>query len=65
MSCSYGTPAWAPWPGEAKALQARLSKERGNFLTGTVERFVGDVVLHADTGPVRHMRLAALQRSQT
>jgi hypothetical protein len=36
-----------------------------NFLTGTVERFVGDVVLRADTGPVRHMRLAALQRSQT
>ncbi len=36
-----------------------------NFLTGTVERFVGDVVLRADTCPVRHMRLAALQRSQT
>ena len=35
-----------------------------NFLTGTVERFVDDVVLRADTSPVKHMRLAALQRSR-
>src|SRR6266496_3327877 len=35
-----------------------------NFLASTVERFLGDVVLRADTGPVKHMRLAALQRSR-
>ena len=35
-----------------------------NFLTGTVERFLDDVVLNADTSPVKHMRLAALQRSR-
>ena len=35
-----------------------------NFLTGTVERFLDDVLLRADTGPVKHMRLAALQRSR-
>jgi len=35
-----------------------------NFLTGTVERFLDDVVLRADTGPVKHMRLAAIQRSR-
>jgi Domain of unknown function (DUF4037) len=35
-----------------------------NFLTGTIERFLDDVVLHADTNPVKHMRLAALQRSR-
>jgi hypothetical protein len=35
-----------------------------NFTTGTVERFLDDVVLNADTGPVKHMRLAALQRSR-
>ena len=35
-----------------------------NFLTGTIERFLDGVVLHADTDPVKHMRLAALQRSR-
>jgi hypothetical protein len=35
-----------------------------NFLTGTIERFVNQVVLYADTDPVKHMRLAALQRSR-
>jgi hypothetical protein len=34
-----------------------------NFLTGTIERFVDQVIQHADTDPVKHMRLAALQRS--
>jgi hypothetical protein len=34
-----------------------------NFLTGTIERFLDDVLLHADTDPVKHMRLAAIQRS--
>ena len=37
----------------------------GDFLTGTIERFGFDqVVEHADTDPVKHMRLAALQRSR-
>jgi Domain of unknown function (DUF4037) len=35
-----------------------------NFLAGTVDRFLDDVVLRASTDPVRHMRLAALQRSR-
>jgi hypothetical protein len=35
-----------------------------NFLTGTIERFLDDVVLHADTDPVKHMRLAALRHSR-
>ena len=35
-----------------------------NFTTGTVERWLDDVVLNADTAPVKHMRLAALQRSR-
>lgn len=34
-----------------------------NFLTASIERFLDDVVLRADTHPVKHMRLAALQRS--
>lgn len=34
-----------------------------NFLAGAVERFVDDVVLRADIDPVKHMRLAAVQRS--
>jgi hypothetical protein len=33
-----------------------------NFLASTIEVFLDDVVLRADTGPVKHMRLAALQR---
>lgn len=35
-----------------------------NFTTGTVEQFLDDVVQRADTDPVKHMRLAALQRSR-
>lgn len=35
-----------------------------NFRTGAVEGFVDDVILRADTDPVKHMRLAALQRSR-
>jgi hypothetical protein len=35
-----------------------------NFLTATVERFLDAVVRHADADPVKHMRLAALQRSR-
>lgn len=35
-----------------------------NFVVGTAERFLDDVVLRADTDPVKHMRLAAIQRSR-
>jgi hypothetical protein len=34
-----------------------------NFLTGTIDRYLDQVVRHGDTDPVKHMRLAALQRS--
>ena len=34
-----------------------------NFLVSSIDRFIDDVVLRASTEPVRHMRLAALQRS--
>jgi hypothetical protein len=35
-----------------------------NFLVGSVEQFLDDVLRRASTDPVRHMRLAALQRSR-
>jgi hypothetical protein len=35
-----------------------------SFLVSTIDRFIEDVVLRTDTDPVRHMRLAALQRSR-
>lgn len=35
-----------------------------NFLTSTVDRFLDEVTGQADTDPVKHMRLAAVQRSQ-
>lgn len=35
-----------------------------NFLVSSAERFLDDVILRASTDPVRHMRLAALQRSR-
>jgi hypothetical protein len=35
-----------------------------NFLTGTIDRFLNQVVRDGDTDPVKHMRLAALQRSR-
>jgi Domain of unknown function (DUF4037) len=34
-----------------------------NFLTGTVDRFLDQVTGQADLDPVKHMRLAAVQRS--
>jgi len=34
-----------------------------NFLVSSAERFLDDVVVRASTDPVRHMRLAAFQRS--
>jgi hypothetical protein len=33
-----------------------------NFLTSTVDRFLDEVTGYADTDPVKHMRLAAVQR---
>lgn len=35
-----------------------------NFLAATVDQFLDDVLLATSTDPVRHMRLAALQRSR-
>jgi hypothetical protein len=35
-----------------------------NFTAGTIGQFLDDVVRRADTDPVKHMRLAALQRSR-
>jgi len=35
-----------------------------NFLTSSIEGFLDDVILRADTDPVKHMRLAAVQRSR-
>jgi hypothetical protein len=33
-----------------------------SFLVSTIDRFIDDVVLRADTDPVKHMRMAALHR---
>jgi 8-oxo-dGTP pyrophosphatase MutT (NUDIX family) len=35
-----------------------------NFLVSSIERFIDDVVRRTSTEPVRHMRLAAIQRSR-
>ena len=35
-----------------------------SFLVSTIGRFIDDVVLRADTDPVKHMRMAALHRSR-
>ena len=35
-----------------------------SFLVSTIDRFVDNVVLRADTDPVKHMRVAALHRSR-
>jgi hypothetical protein len=45
-------------------LLGELSVTVSNFLVSSVERFLDDVLLQASTDPVRHMRLAALQRSR-
>ena len=55
-------------PGEEEWSEEYRVGELGvtvsNFLAGSIERFLDDVVLRASTDPVRHMRLAALQRSR-
>ena len=43
-------------------LVGELGITVSNFLVSSVERFLDDVVIRASTDPVRHMRLAALQR---
>jgi hypothetical protein len=45
-------------------LLGALGVTVSNFTTDTVGQFLDDVVLRADTDPVKHMRLAALQRSR-
>ena len=43
-------------------LVGELGITVSNFLVSSVEQFLDDVVIRASTDPVRHMRLAALQR---
>lgn len=43
-------------------LVGELGVTVSNFLVSSVERFLDDVLVRASTDPVRHMRLAALQR---
>ena len=45
-------------------LLAGLGVTVSNFTTDTIEQWLEDVVQRADTDPVKHMRLAALQRSR-
>jgi len=45
-------------------LVGELGVTVSNFLLSSVERFLDDVLVRASTDPVRHMRLAALQRSR-
>jgi hypothetical protein len=45
-------------------LIGELGVTVSNFLASSVERFLDDVLLRTSTEPVRHMRLAALQRSR-
>lgn len=60
------TALWDYDPGDEEWSEDYRIGELGitvsNFLVSSVERFVDDVVLRASTDPVRHMRLAALQR---
>lgn len=43
---------------------AHLDVTVSSFLVDTIDRFLDDVVLRIDTDPVKHMRLAALERSR-
>jgi hypothetical protein len=43
-------------------LVGQLGITVSNFLVSSVEQFLDDVLVRASTDPVRHMRLAALQR---
>jgi hypothetical protein len=45
-------------------LVGELGITVSNFLVSSVEQFLDDVLVRANTDPVRHMRLAALQRSR-
>jgi hypothetical protein len=45
-------------------LVGELGVTVSNLLVSSVERFLDDVLVRASTDPVRHMRLAALQRSR-
>jgi hypothetical protein len=42
----------------------RLHVTMSNFLIASMDRFIDDVVLRADTDPDKHMRLAAVQRGR-
>lgn len=43
-------------------LVGELGVTVSNFLVSSVEQFLDDVLVRANTDPIRHMRLAALQR---
>ena len=45
-------------------LVGELGITVSNFLVSSVEQFLDDVLVRTSTDPVRHMRLAALQRSR-
>jgi hypothetical protein len=55
-------PGEEEWSDEYRlgALEVTVS----SFLVSTIDRFVEDVVVRADTDPVKHMRVAALVRSR-
>jgi hypothetical protein len=59
---------WEYDPGDEEWSEEYLVGDLGvtvsNFTTGTVERWLDDVLVNADTAPVKHMRLAAVQRSR-
>jgi len=62
------TDFWEYDPGDQEwseqYLVGDLAVTISNFTTRTIEQWLDDVVLNADTAPVKHMRLAALQRSR-
>jgi hypothetical protein len=62
------TALWDYDPGDAEWSEDYLVGQLGvtvsNFLVSTVGQFLDDVLLQSSTDPVRHMRLAALQRSR-
>jgi hypothetical protein len=59
---------WEYDPDDAEWSEDYLVGELGvtvsNFLVSTVGQFLDDVLLQSSTDPVRHMRLAAVQRSR-
>jgi hypothetical protein len=63
------TDFWDYDPGDAEwsenYLLGRLEVTVSNFAVSSVERFIDAVTEHADTDPVKHMRLAAILRCRS